>query len=55
MRKLTDGHDRILDDLRAQLEDELDEDSSWPDIVEDAMNSAWDGLLKAQPAEADDA
>lgn len=53
MRKLTDRHEQILDSLRAQLEDELHEDSSWPDIVEDAMNSAWDALVKAQPAEVD--
>jgi hypothetical protein len=36
--------DRILDDLRSALTD-LDGEP-WSDALEDAMNTAWDGLVK---------
>ena len=51
MRKLTEKHDRILDELRDRLNDGLDEDSTWPEVLEDAMNTTWDALAMIQPEE----
>ena len=45
MRTLTARYDRILDDLRTSLEDG-DDTEDWQDVVEDAMNEAWDQLIK---------
>jgi len=42
--------DNILDDLRSKLEDPDGED--WHDVVEDAMNEAWDDLLKLEGPDA---
>lgn len=54
MRKLTGKHDQALDDLRQDLADELaGGDDAWPDIVEYAMNQAWDRLLAAPPDDED--
>lgn len=42
--------ERIIDDLRSQLEDPDGEE--WRDVVEDAMNTAWDQLLKLEGPDA---
>jgi len=46
---LTERAERILDDLRAELEDGPSDGEPWADVVESAMNTAWDALLKAGP------
>ena len=45
---LTAKQDRILDDLRSQLEDS--DADTWHDAIAEALNEAWDALLKAEPS-----
>lgn len=50
MRRLNDKCERVFDDLQSNLVDMLEtEDTEWPLIIEDAMNNAWDWLLKLPP------
>jgi hypothetical protein len=44
--------DSILDDLKGRLEEFEPDDAdseTWPEIVEDALGTAWDALLKLVP------
>lgn len=40
MRRLSAKYERVLDDIRSDLEDSDGQD--WDETVEDAMNRAWD-------------
>lgn len=44
---LTDKQDRILDDLRNDLDDWAPDGETWEEAVETALTDAWDALLKA--------
>lgn len=43
------GIGEILDDLRYALTEEYGDDEPWPQVVEMAMNDAWDALLELEP------
>lgn len=50
MRRLNTRVEIILDDLRSDLETGAETtEEDWPDIVEGAMQTAWDDLLAAEP------